>query len=83
MNRHAVIQVSFPPSMTVEEVVDWLCDWSPPDTRLHIPMAWRDVLTPHEWVLRTGHFPTFSVDREAFATIGDTVTVFQHRKETP
>lgn len=79
---HHIIQVEFPSAMTVEEIVDWLADWTPSGAWLHIPLPWRDVLTPHDWVLRTGQFPTYSIHDEAFANAGDQVVVFRHRKAT-
>jgi hypothetical protein len=81
VSRH-VIQVSFPPAMTVEEIVDWLTDWAPAVVALHIPLPWRDVLSPHDWVLRTGQFPTYSVTGVGEAHTDDCVVVFRHRKET-
>ena len=52
------------PTMEPREIVTWLLERHktlPEGAYMHIPMAWREVLTPTEWVDAVGYWPTGSV----------------------
>lgn len=75
------VEVSFPADWAPEKIVGWLVAWTPSQYGLHLPIAWRDVLRPDEWIERVGHWPTFSItsDGDASGVDGHEV-LFRQRK---